>query len=189
MNSTGLADLAQGFSVALELHNVMWCFAGVLIERLIIRYLYGRPLETLLATWGVSLILQQTVRTIFGANNKEVTAPDFMSGSVQWGGLSITAGRLWIVALAILVFVALQFVLRATPFGLRMRASWTFLGFIVIVAIGAANGRGTALDLVPLLVAASSLWSLIVFLLMLGRIEHFSPMYWATTTWTQVTIG
>jgi urea transport system permease protein len=95
---------------------------GVLIERLIIRYLYGRPLETLLATWGVSLILQQLVRTIFGANNKEVTAPDFMSGSVQWGGLSITAGRLWIIALAILVFAALQFVLRATPFGLRMRA-------------------------------------------------------------------
>ena len=94
----------------------------MLIERLIIRYLYGRPLETLLATWGVSLILQQTVRTIFGANNKEVTAPEFMSGSVQWGGLSITAGRLWIVALAILVFAALQFVLRATPFGLRMRA-------------------------------------------------------------------
>ena len=95
---------------------------GVLIERLIIRFLYGRPLETLLATWGVSLILQQLVRTIFGANNKEVTAPDFMSGSVQWGGLSITAGRLWIIALAILVFAALQFVLRATPFGLRMRA-------------------------------------------------------------------
>jgi urea transport system permease protein len=95
---------------------------GVLIERLIIRYLYGRPLETLLATWGVSLILQQLVRTIFGANNKEVTAPDFMSGSVQWGGLSITAGRLWIIALAVLVFAALQFVLRATPFGLRMRA-------------------------------------------------------------------
>ena len=109
-------------AVALPLAFLVAGAVGVLIERLIIRYLYGRPLETLLATWGVSLILQQTVRTIFGANNKEVTAPDFMSGSVQWGGLSITAGRLWIVALAILVFVALQFVLRATSFGLRMRA-------------------------------------------------------------------
>ena len=109
-------------AIALPLAFLVAGAVGVLIERLIIRYLYGRPLETLLATWGVSLILQQTVRTIFGANNKEVTAPDFMSGSVQWGGLSITAGRLWIVALAILVFVALQFVLRATPFGLRMRA-------------------------------------------------------------------
>jgi urea transport system permease protein len=109
-------------AIALPLAFLVAGAVGVLIERLIIRYLYGRPLETLLATWGVSLILQQTVRTIFGANNKEVTAPDFMSGSVQWGGLSITAGRLWIVALAILVFVALQFVLRATSFGLRMRA-------------------------------------------------------------------
>ena len=95
---------------------------GVLIERLVIRFLYGRPLETLLATWGVSLILQQTVRTIFGANNRQVTAPNFMSGSIELGGLSITSGRLWIIALAILVFTALQFVLRATPFGLRMRA-------------------------------------------------------------------
>ena len=95
---------------------------GVLIERLVIRFLYGRPLETLLATWGVSLILQQLVRTIFGANNRQVVAPAFMSGSVEWGGLSITAGRLWIVALAILVFIALQLVLRATSFGLRMRA-------------------------------------------------------------------
>ena len=109
-------------AIALPLAFLVAGAVGVLIERLIIRFLYGRPLETLLATWGVSLILQQTVRTIFGANNREVTAPDFMSGSVQWGGLSITAGRLWIIALAILVFVALQFVLRATSFGLRMRA-------------------------------------------------------------------
>jgi urea transport system permease protein len=109
-------------AVSLPLAFLVAGAMGVLIERLIIRFLYGRPLETLLATWGVSLILQQLVRTIFGANNKEVTAPDFMSGSVQLGGLSITAGRLWIIALAILVFFALQFVLRATPFGLRMRA-------------------------------------------------------------------
>jgi urea transport system permease protein len=109
-------------AVSLPLVFVVAGAVGVLIERLIIRFLYGRPLETLLATWGVSLILQQTVRTIFGANNRLVNAPDFMSGSVQLGGLSITAGRLWIVALAILVFVALQFVLRATSFGLRMRA-------------------------------------------------------------------
>jgi urea transport system permease protein len=109
-------------AVALPLAFVVAGAMGVLIERLVIRYLYGRPLETLLATWGVSLILQQLVRTIFGANNREVTAPPFMSGSVEWGGLSITAGRLWIIALAVLVFVALQLVLRATPFGLRMRA-------------------------------------------------------------------
>ena len=56
---------------------------GVAIERTIIRRLYGRPLETLLATWGLSLILQQAVRTLFGASNREVSAPAWMSGSVE----------------------------------------------------------------------------------------------------------
>jgi len=95
---------------------------GVLIERTIIRFLYGRPLETLLATFGVSLVLQQAVRTIFGANNREVGAPSFMSGSFQLGGLEITYGRMWIIVFALLVFAALQFLLRFTSFGLRMRA-------------------------------------------------------------------
>ena len=95
---------------------------GVAIERLVIRYLYARPLETLLATWGVSLILQQAVRSIFGANNRQVTNPPFMSGALHLGGLEITTNRMWIIALAIVVFVALQLVLRATPFGLQMRA-------------------------------------------------------------------
>ena len=95
---------------------------GVAIERLIIRYLYTRPLETLLATWGVSLILQQAVRSIFGPNNRLVTNPPFMSGAFHVGGLEITTNRLWIIVLSILVFVGLQLVLRATPFGLQMRA-------------------------------------------------------------------
>ncbi len=95
---------------------------GIAIERLIIRHLYGRPLETLLATWGVSLILQQLVRTVFGADNRPVSAPAFMAGSFRLGGLEITSGRMWIVVFTLAVFVALQLVLRATPFGLRMRA-------------------------------------------------------------------
>jgi len=95
---------------------------GIVIERLVIRFLYGRPLETLLATWGVSLILQQLVRTVFGANNRQVSAPAFMSGSIKVGGIEITTGRLWIIVLAIAVFAALQLLLRATSFGLRMRA-------------------------------------------------------------------
>ncbi|WP_188515776.1 urea ABC transporter permease subunit UrtB [Alsobacter metallidurans] len=95
---------------------------GVLIERSVIRFLYGRPLETLLATWGVSLILQQAVRSWFGANNREVGAPAFMSGSFDFMGLAITYGRLWIVVFGALVFAALLFVLKATSFGLKMRA-------------------------------------------------------------------
>jgi len=107
---------------AIPLAFVVAAIVGVLIERFVIRYLYTRPLETLLATWGVSLILQQTVRSLFGANNRQVTNPPFMSGAFDLGGLSITTNRFWIIVLAIVVFVGLQIVLRATPFGLQMRA-------------------------------------------------------------------
>ena len=107
---------------AIPLAFVVAAIVGVLIERLIIRYLYSRPLETLLATWGVSLILQQAVRSIFGANNRQVSNPPFMSGALHVGGLEITTNRLWIIVLAIVVFVGLQLVLRATRFGLQMRA-------------------------------------------------------------------
>jgi urea transport system permease protein len=96
--------------------------AGMTIERLVIRFLYGRPLETLLATWGVSLILQQGVRTVFGANNSQVGTPSWMAGSFELGGLTITSGRMWIIVFTISVFLALQLVLRATPFGLNIRA-------------------------------------------------------------------
>ncbi|MFV0279967.1 MAG: urea ABC transporter permease subunit UrtB [Rhodoblastus sp.] len=108
--------------IAIPLAFLVTGAVGVLVERTIVRFLYGRPLETLLATFGVSLILQQAVRVIFGANNREVGAPAFMSGSFQLGGLDITYGRMWIVVFAALVFVALQGILRFTSFGLRMRA-------------------------------------------------------------------
>jgi urea transport system permease protein len=108
--------------IAIPLAFLVTGIIGIAIERSIIRFLYGRPLETLLATFGLSLILQQAVRTIFGPNNREVGAPDFMSGTFELGGLAITYGRMWIIAFAIIVFIALQFVLRLTPFGLKMRA-------------------------------------------------------------------
>ncbi|GAC1328215.1 MAG: urea ABC transporter permease subunit UrtB [Beijerinckiaceae bacterium] len=108
--------------IAIPLAFVVTGIIGIAIERSIIRFLYGRPLETLLATFGLSLILQQTVRTIFGANNREVGAPGFMSGTFDFGGIAITYGRMWIIVFAIIVFIALQLVLRLTSFGLRMRA-------------------------------------------------------------------
>jgi len=95
---------------------------GILIERTVIRFLYGRPLETLLATWGLSLILQQAVRTGFGPNNREVGAPSWMSGAFDLGGITITYGRLWIICFALAVFVALIGLLRLTRLGLEMRA-------------------------------------------------------------------
>jgi urea transport system permease protein len=97
-------------------------FIGICIERGVVRFLYGRPLETLLATWGVSLILQQAVRSIFGPNNREVGNPSFMSGAFELGGLTITWNRLWILIFALAIFVFLLFVMKRTMLGLQMRA-------------------------------------------------------------------
>lgn len=95
---------------------------GVAIERGCVRFLYGRPLETLLATWGISLILQQTVRSLFGPNNREVGNPSWMSGAFDLGQMTITYNRMWILVFALAVFAALLFVLKKTPIGLQMRA-------------------------------------------------------------------
>jgi urea transport system permease protein len=96
---------------------------GVAIERGIIRFLYGRPLETLLATWGLSLILQQLVRTIFGPTNKEVGNPSWMTGAIELhGGALLTYNRIWIIVFSLLVLVLLALVLKKTSFGLQMRA-------------------------------------------------------------------
>jgi urea transport system permease protein len=121
---TLLPPSLQNWSLAfaIPLAFVVAGAVGIAIERLVIRFLYTRPLETLLATWGVSLILQQFVRSLFGANNRLVSNPPFMSGAFEIGGLSITTNRLWIIVLSVLVFIGLQLVLRATPFGLQMRA-------------------------------------------------------------------
>jgi urea transport system permease protein len=119
-NYPGLFDYS--LAIALPLAFLVAGFIGVLIERGIIRFLYGRPLETLLATWGLSLILQQAVRSAFGPTNREVGAPSWMSGAFELGGLAITYNRLWIIVFSLTVFVALLFVLRYTRFGLEMRA-------------------------------------------------------------------
>jgi urea transport system permease protein len=96
---------------------------GVLMERTIIRFLYGRPLETLLATFGVSLILQQLVRSIFSANNRSVVTPEWMSGSLPLNdALAITWNRLYIVIFMAIVFAMILTVLKRTRIGLDIRA-------------------------------------------------------------------
>ena len=96
---------------------------GIAIERGVIRFLYGRPLETLLATFGISLILQQAVRTIFSPLNRSVETPSWMSGSWEINGvLSLTYNRLYIIVFALLVFAALLLILKKTPLGLQVRA-------------------------------------------------------------------
>jgi len=108
--------------IALPLAFLVAAIVGIVIERGIIRHLYGRPLETLLATWGVSLILQQGVRSIFGPTNQEVGNPSWMSGSFQIGELDITWNRLWIIIFSLIVFFVLLVALNKTPLGLQMRA-------------------------------------------------------------------
>jgi urea transport system permease protein len=109
-------------TIAIPLAFLVAGAVGVAIERGIIRFLYGRPLETLLATFGVSLILQQAVRTWFGPTNREVGAPSWMSGSFEFLGLQITYGRLWIVVFTLFVFALLLVILKYTSLGLQMRA-------------------------------------------------------------------
>ena len=118
---------------------------GVLLERGVIRFLYGRPLETLLATFGVSLILQQLVRSIFSPLNRPVAAPDWMSGAWQINeALSLTYNRLYILAFSLLVFFALSLIMKKTGFGLQLRA--TSQNRQMAKAMGVRSGRVDALS-------------------------------------------
>ncbi|ANL35515.1 MULTISPECIES: urea ABC transporter permease subunit UrtB [Rhizobium] len=115
-----LADYSLAFAVPAAF--LFTGLVGLVIERSVIRYLYGRPLETLLATWGVSLILQQAIRSYFGPTNREVRNPSWMSGAFDFGGLVITWNRLWIIVFSLVVFLALLMLLKRSAFGLQMRA-------------------------------------------------------------------
>ena len=108
--------------IAVPLAFIVAGALGVVIERGIIRFLYGRPLETLLATWGLSLVLQQAVRTAFGPTNREVGNPSWMSGAFEIGQITITYNRLWILCFTLAVFAILLAMLRYTALGLEMRA-------------------------------------------------------------------
>jgi urea transport system permease protein len=122
MRQNNPALLGWSLVLAVPLAFVFTGLIGIIIERTVIRFLYGRPLETLLATWGISLILQQAVRTIFGPTNREVSAPSWMSGAFEVGHLTITYNRLVIICFALAVFFALQGMLRFTRLGLEVRA-------------------------------------------------------------------
>jgi urea transport system permease protein len=113
------ASLLVALPVAFAIAGAM----GVLLEFLLIRRLYGRPLDTLLVTWGVSLVLQQAARDIFGAPNVQTRAPGLLTGSVHvTGDLVIASSRLFILGLALAAVLALTVVLRTTPLGRRIRA-------------------------------------------------------------------
>ena len=113
---------AAGISllVALPVAFLVAGAMGVLLEILLIRRLYARPLDTLLVTWGVSLILQQLARDIFGAPSVQTRAPDLLTGNIKiTGDLVLANNRLFILALALLAVATLTLVLRLTPLGRR----------------------------------------------------------------------
>jgi urea transport system permease protein len=118
---------STGFAVGLVVAFVGTALFGAFMEVTLIRRLYGRPLDTLLATWGVSLILQQAARSIFGPIGVEVTAPPWLSGTLSLGGtaltgLSIPAVRVFIIVLAAIVLGGVGLIIARTRLGLLVRA-------------------------------------------------------------------
>ena len=109
-----LVSLVAGFLVGGTL--------GLLLEMTLIHRMYHRPLDTLLVTWGVALILQQAARNIFGAPNVDVRAPEWLKGAVDVFGLAVPRTRLFIIVLAIVCVVVLALILKLTPLGRRIRA-------------------------------------------------------------------
>lgn len=109
--------------VALPMAFLFTALVGIGIERGVIRFLYGRPLETLLATFGISLILQQAVRTFISPQNRAVASPEWISGSLQINpALALTYNRLYIIIFAFMVLAGLMLLLKKTSFGLQIRA-------------------------------------------------------------------
>ena len=110
-----ILSIPAGFLVA--------ALAGIAIERSVIQYLKGRPLETLLATFGISLILQQLVRTVISPQNRTVVTPEWMSGSIMVNeALSLTLNRMYVIGFALVVFAGLMLIMRKTRLGLEVRA-------------------------------------------------------------------
>ena len=95
---------------------------GVVLERSVIRWLYGRPLETLLATWGISLFLIQLVRQIFGAQNVEVSNPTWLSGGVEVWNIVMPLNRIAIIVFAALVLIGIWLLISQTRLGLFIRS-------------------------------------------------------------------
>ena len=111
------------FIAALPASFLAAATVGLLLERGIIRFLYRRPLESLLATWGVSLVLQQAFRLIFGANNVQVSSPSYLSGNWLVGDVILGWNRVFVIGFALLIVLGMGLVLTRTSLGLLIRAS------------------------------------------------------------------
>jgi urea transport system permease protein len=121
MNLSGSAYDAY-FILAIPLSFLVAALVGILLERGIIQFLYRRPLESLLATWGVSLVLQQLFRSTFGANNVQVDSPAWLSGNWTISDVGFGWNRLFVIGFAVAIVVGVWLLLTKTPFGLLIRA-------------------------------------------------------------------
>jgi urea transport system permease protein len=121
LNATGWFYQSY-FLFAIPLSFIMAALAGLVLERSVIQFLYRRPLESLLATWGVSLVMQQLFRMIFGANNVQVNSPTWLLGHFTVDDVSFGYNRLFVIAFAALIVVGTWLLLAKTPLGLLMRA-------------------------------------------------------------------
>lgn len=116
-----IADAGTSLLLAIPLGFLVGGAMGVILEATLIRRMYHRPLDTLLVTWGVALILQQAARDIFGAPNVDVRAPGWLSGGIDLGITEVPAARLFILVLAVAAVVGLSVLMRTTPLGRRIR--------------------------------------------------------------------
>jgi len=110
------------FVFALPLSFITAALAGWLIERTVIRFLYRRPLESLLATWGISLAMQQLFRMVFGANNVQVNSPSWLLGHFTVGDVSFGYNRVFVIGFAVMIVIATWLLLTKTALGLLIRA-------------------------------------------------------------------
>ena len=116
-----VTDAGVSLLLAIPLGFAVGGVLGVVLEATLLRRMYHRPLDTLLVTWGVALILQQAARDIFGAPNVDVRAPGWLSGSVDLGVAEVPAARIFILALSVAAVAGLAVLLKATALGRRIR--------------------------------------------------------------------
>ena len=120
--SLGEGGMSLYFAAAIPASFVVAALVGILLERSVIQFLYKRPLESLLATWGVSLVMQQVLKLIFGSNNVQVSSPSWLSGNWTVNDVVFGWNRVFVIGFAILIIVVTWLVLNRTSLGLLIRA-------------------------------------------------------------------
>jgi urea transport system permease protein len=138
MNATGWLYESY-FLFALPLSFLTAALAGLVLERVVIQFLYRRPLESLLATWGVSLVMQQLFRMVFGANNVQVNSPSWLLGHFTINDVSFGYNRVFVIAFAVVIVVGTWLLLTKTPLGLLIRAVMQNRG--MAACMGVRTGR------------------------------------------------